>query len=133
MLRGPKHSAIEDVEPEEEEEEEQEQEQEQEQQQQQQQQQHGCATWLTNLILLDFIARTILAEQYRSLSSSLCSFLHSPVTSSLLAPNILLNTLFSNTISLRSLLNVSDQVPHPYKQQAQLLFCIYNSCIISPK
>jgi len=123
MLRGPKHSAIEDVEPEEEE----------QQQQQQQQQQHGCATWLTNLILLDFIARTILAEQYRSLSSSLCSFLHSPVTSSLLAPNILLNTLFSNTISLRSLLNVSDQVPHPYKQQAQLLFCIYNSCIISPK
>ena len=36
-------------------------------------------------------------KQYRSLSSSLCSFLHSPVTSSLLGPNILLNTLFSNT------------------------------------
>ena len=28
------------------------------------------------LILLDFITRTILGEQYRSLSSSLCSFLH---------------------------------------------------------
>jgi hypothetical protein len=26
----------------------------------------------------------------------LCSFLHSPVTSSLLGPNIFLNTLFSN-------------------------------------
>jgi hypothetical protein len=31
--------------------------------------------------------------------------LHSPVTSSLLGPNILLNTLFSNTLSLRSSLN----------------------------
>ena len=31
----------------------------------------------TNLILLDFITRTILGEEYRSLSSSLCSFLQS--------------------------------------------------------
>ena len=31
---------------------------------------------------------------YKSLSSSLCSFRHSPVTSSLLGPNILLTTLF---------------------------------------
>ena len=44
-----------------------------------------------HLFLLDFITHTILGEQYRSLSSSLCSFLHSPVTSSLLGPNILLN------------------------------------------
>ena len=48
--------------------------------------------------------------------SSLCNFLHSPVTSSLLDPNTLLNTLFSNTVSLRSSLNVSDQVSHPYVQ-----------------
>jgi hypothetical protein len=34
---------------------------------------------------------------------------------SLLGPNILLNTLFSNTLSLRSSLNVSDQISHPYK------------------
>jgi hypothetical protein len=40
-----------------------------------------------HLILLDFITRTILGDQYRSLSS-LCNFLHSPVTSSLLGPNI---------------------------------------------
>ena len=51
---------------------------------------------------------------------SLRSFLHPPVTSSLLEPNILLSTLFSNTHSLRSSLNVSDQVSHPYKQQAKL-------------
>jgi len=53
------------------------------------------ATFPAHLILLDWITRTILGEQYRSLSSSLCSFLHSPITSSLLGPNILLNTLFS--------------------------------------
>ena len=64
---------------------------------------------------LEFITRTILGEEYRSLSSSLCSFLYSPVASSLLGPNILLNILFSNTLSLRSSLNVSDQVSHPYK------------------
>ena len=46
-------------------------------------------------------------------SSSLCSLLHSPVTSSLLGPNILLNTMFSNTLSFLSSRNVSDQVSHP--------------------
>ena len=64
-------------------------------------------------ILLDFITRKILGEQYRSLSSSLCSFLHFPVTSSLLCPNIPLSTQFSNALSLRSSHNVSDQVSHP--------------------
>ena len=53
-----------------------------------------------HLIRLDFITRTILGKEYRSLSSSLCSFLYSFVTSSLLGPNILLNTQFSNTFSL---------------------------------
>jgi len=51
-----------------------------------------------------------MGKEYTSLSSSLCSFLHSPVTSSLLGPNILLNTLFSNTLSLRFSLNVRDQI-----------------------
>ena len=58
--------------------------------------------------------------QYRSLSSSLCSLLYSPVTSSLLGPHILLNTLFSNTLSLRSTLNMSNQVSHSYKTKAKL-------------
>jgi len=43
-----------------------------------------------------------LGEQYKSFSSSLCNLLHSPVTSSLLGPNILLNTMFSNTLSFLS-------------------------------
>ena len=34
------------------------------------------------LIRLDFTTRTILGKEYRSFSSSLCSFLHSPITSS---------------------------------------------------
>ena len=55
------------------------------------------ATCPAHLILLDIITRTVFDEQCRSLSSSLCSFLHSPVTSSLLGPNILLSTLFSNS------------------------------------
>jgi hypothetical protein len=72
------------------------------------------ATCPANLILLDLITRTILGEQYRSLSSSLCIFLHSPVTSSLLGPKTHLKTLFSYTLILRSSVNVSDQVSHPY-------------------
>ena len=56
--------------------------------------------------------RTILGEQYKSFSSSLCNLLHSPVTSSLLGPNILLNTTFSNTLSFLSSSNVSDQVSY---------------------
>jgi hypothetical protein len=44
----------------------------------------------THLILLNLIARMIFGEEYRSLCSSLSSFLHSPVTLSLLDPNILL-------------------------------------------
>ena len=70
------------------------------------------ATCHAHLILFDLITRIIFGE-FRSLNSSLCSFLHSPVTSSLLGPNILLSTLFSNTLSLRSSFNVSDQVSHP--------------------
>jgi hypothetical protein len=38
------------------------------------------ATCPAHLIFLDFITLTILVEVYRPLSSSLCSFLHSPVT-----------------------------------------------------
>ena len=55
------------------------------------------ATCPAHLILLDFIIRTILSEEYISFSSLLCNLLHSPVTSSLLGPNILLNNIFSNT------------------------------------
>ena len=38
------------------------------------------ATYPAHLIFLDFITRTILGEEYKSFSSSLCNLLHSPVT-----------------------------------------------------
>ena len=57
------------------------------------------ATCPAHLIILDLITRTTLDEQYRSLRSSLYSFLHSSVTPPLFGPIILLNTLFSNTLN----------------------------------
>ena len=80
------------------------------------------ATCSAHLILLDFITRTILGEQYKPFSSSLCNLLHSPVTSSLLGPNILLNTIFSNTLSFLSSCNVSDQLSHPYTTHPKIRY-----------
>jgi hypothetical protein len=74
----------------------------------------------THLILLDLMTWIIFGE-YRSLSSSLCIFLHYPVTSSLLGPNILLRILYSKTLSLCSSLSVSDQVSHPYKTIGKII------------
>ena len=79
------------------------------------------ATCPANLILLNFITRTIFGDHCRSLTSSLCSLLHYPVTSSLLGPNILLSTPFSNIPSLRPSLNVSDQVSQPSKTTGKII------------
>jgi hypothetical protein len=56
------------------------------------------------------ITRIIFGDEYRSLSSSLCSLLQSPVSSSLWGPNILLSTRFSNTLSLCSSLSVPESI-----------------------
>ena len=81
------------------------------------------ATCPAHLTLLDLITRKIFCEEC---SSSLCSRLHLPVTSSLLGPNILLNTLFSNTLSLPSFFNVSGQVSHPYKTAGKIVYYFAN-------
>ena len=88
------------------------------------------ATYPAHLILLDFITRKILCEKYVSLSYSLCSLLHSLVTSSLLGSNIHLNTPFSNTLNLRSSLNVSDQVSHPYRTTGRIIIKVLTAILI---
>ena len=79
------------------------------------------STCSAHLILIDLFTRIIFREEYRSLSSSLCVCLNSLVSSSLLGPNILLNTLLSYTLSLRSSLNVNNQVAQPYKTTDKII------------
>jgi len=57
----------------------------------------------------------IFGEEYRLWNSSLYSLVRFPFTSSLLSPDILFSTLFSNTLCLCSSLNVSGRVSHTYK------------------
>jgi len=73
----------------------------------------------------------IFGEEYR-LSPSLCSFLHSPVTSSLVGPNKFL-TSFLKKPSAYVPPSMRDQVSHPYKSKGKfvvmyiLIFIFLNS------
>jgi hypothetical protein len=67
-----------------------------------------------HLIYLYLVTRFVFGE-HRSLCASLCCLFHSAVTSSPLGPSFYLCTVFSNTLSLCSFLNLREQVSHPYK------------------
>jgi hypothetical protein len=79
------------------------------------------ATRTTHLILLDLIILIILGEDCKLWRSPLCSFLQFPVTSSFFGWNILLSTLFSNSLSLCCSLNVRDQFSHPYRTRGKII------------
>jgi hypothetical protein len=77
------------------------------------------ATSLADLILLDWITWLIFGEEYR-LSPSLCSFLHSPVTSSLLSPNNF-SASYSQKRSAYVPPSMTDHFSHPYKWKGKFV------------
>jgi hypothetical protein len=77
-----------------------------------------CLSHLPWLIIL------IIFNEDFNLSSSLCIYLWSPITSSFFSQIILLSTSFSNILSLCSSLNVRNQVSHPYRTTGKLQLCI---------
>jgi len=84
---------------------------------------HAC--YIPWLILLGFITLMISDEEYKLRSSSLCSILQPPAASSILGPNILLSTLFSNTLHVVALVWEIKFHAHT-KQQVKLLFFYFN-------
>jgi hypothetical protein len=77
------------------------------------------ATCSANFILLYLLTRTIFGEKYRTQRAPLCSPLHSPVTPSVLGPNISLSTLLSNTLSVMFFLQSEISSPTPTLNKRQ--------------
>jgi hypothetical protein len=60
-------------------------------------------------------------QEYKLWRSSLCHFLHFPVTSLFLGLNILFSTLFWNAFNLCPYLTVRHKVSHPYKTTGKII------------
>jgi hypothetical protein len=67
---------------------------------------HLCS--ILHCLILDLTILMIFCEANKLWSYSLCSFLHSPLTSSTLGPHILLSSLLLNTLNLFSSRKVRD-------------------------
>jgi hypothetical protein len=77
---------------------------------------HTCHVTLLNLSVV-----VIIGKEHRFWRSSLCSLFTSPVTSSLLGPNIFFSTLFSNILSVCPSLSARDQVWCQYKTTGKII------------
>ena len=84
-----------------------------------------CVMCPAHLILFCLITQVIFDKEYESLSCILCSFLHSPLTSSFLIPNILLSTLFCNSLSLYSSPSVQWLISTPTQNNRQHFNSVY--------
>jgi hypothetical protein len=73
----------------------------------------------------DLIFLIIVSKAYKLWNSLLCNFLQPPVISFPVGLNILLSTLFTNTLNLCSSLNVRDQASHPFKKAAGKITASY--------
>lgn len=74
---------------------------------------HPSCKCPAQFILIGSRSLIIFSGQYRLCSSLFCSFLHFPVTSAFLDPDILLSALSSNAFDLFSSHSVRDQVQYP--------------------
>ena len=81
-------------------------------------------SWISILILSSHSFFSIWSPKY--IWRGIHDVVFSPtITLSLLGPNILLSSLFSNTLSPYSSLNVSNQVSHPYQTTGKIIvLCI---------
>jgi hypothetical protein len=74
-----------------------------------------------HVILLNLIILIILGEEYKLWTLTLCIFLHPPITSSLLHANILVSTLFTNTLSLPQYCEVDHSLsPQPNRRDSNV-------------
>ena len=71
----------------------------------------SCSSQSTQFKIFNCVAA---GEEFIECEWELCNFLHSPVISFFLTPNIFLSTLFSNILNSCSSLKVRNQVSQPY-------------------